>query len=606
MALRPPKGTALVCLSAGGLDTARRLAVVLPGSQIHGLAGRADGADVSFTDTMGHIGDLFLAGVPIVGLCASGILIRATAPYLADKRSEPAVVAVAEDGSVAVPLLGGHHGANALAKVCAETLSGVAAVTTAGDLAFGLALDEPPEGWTLANPEAIKPVTAALLAGEPVALHVEAGEAAWLLTSGATFEAEGARHAVRLTHRRVQTRPNELVYHPRVLTVGVGTERGAEPAELIGLVHDVLARHGLAEDAVAAVASLDLKGDEPAVLAAADSLGVPLALFDAATLEAERPRLRTPSETVFREVGCHGVAEGAALAAAGPDAELAVAKTRSKRATCAVARAPKAIVSAGGTPGSLVLVGLGPGGSAMRSPEASRAIAQATDLVGYGYYLDLAGPLGAAKTRHDFALGEEEARCRAALDLAGQGKHVALLCSGDPGIYAMASLTWELVDRTNEPAWRAISIAVVPGISALQGAAARAGAPLGHDFCAISLSDLLTPWSVIEQRVRGAAVGDFVVAFYTPVSQARRAHLEAARDILLTERPAATPVVVARHVGRDGEAIAPTTLGALKADDADMMSLVLVGSSQTRSFERAGRRIVYTPRGYAAKRETGA
>lgn len=604
--MNPPEGVALVCLSAGGLETARRLQAALPGSTVHGLNGRAEEADVVFKDTMAHLGDLFVAGVPVIGLCAAGILIRSVAPFLTDKRTEPPVLAVAEDGSAVVPLLGGHHGANTLAERCAETLGAAAAVTTAGDLKLGLALDQPPEGWTIMNPEAVKRVTAALLAGEPVALHVEAGDASWLLSGDVEFSYEGARHAVRLTHRRVRPSPNELVYHPRLLTIGVGTERGAEPGELMGLVHDVLARHGLAEEAVAAVASIDLKGDEVAVLAAADSFGLSLTLFDAQTLEAEAPRLKNPSDIVFNEVGCHGVAEGAALASAGPDSELIVTKTKSKRATCAVARAPKVLDVAPLQSGSLVLVGLGPGGSAMRSPEASRAIAAASDLVGYGYYLDLAGSLGTGKARHDFALGEEEARCRAALDLAGEGKQVVLLCSGDPGIYAMASLTWELVDEAADPAWHAVDIAVIPGISALQAAASRAGAPLGHDLCAISLSDLLTPWEVIEQRVKAAAAGDFVVAFYNPVSKKRRQHLADARDVLLTQRPGSTPVIIARHVGRDGEAVRIITLDALTPDDADMMSLVMVGSSQTRCFDRAGRPVVYTPRGYAAKRGEGA
>ena len=144
------------------------------------------------------------------------------------------------------------------------------------------------------NPEAVKPVTAALLAGEPVALHVDAGDASWLINSSLAFDTEGARHAIRLTHRRVAPRANELVYHPGVLAVGVGCERDAEPGEVLGLVHDVMARHGLAEDAVAAVASIDLKGDELAVLAAADSFDVPLALFDATTLEAENAEACQP------------------------------------------------------------------------------------------------------------------------------------------------------------------------------------------------------------------------------------------------------------------------------------------------------------------------
>ncbi|MDA1070265.1 MAG: precorrin-3B C(17)-methyltransferase [Proteobacteria bacterium] len=594
-----PLGVAVLCLGPGGEAVARKLVAGLPGARLHGFAPRVPVADVSFDDTMDHVASLFAAGVPVVGVCAAGILIRAVAPHLADKFNEAAVVAMAEDGSAAVPLIGGHHGANALARACADLLGGHAAVTTAGDARFGVALDEPPAGWTVANPAAAKAVMAALLAGEPVVLE---GKAGWL--DGLPFAAQGD-HRVIVTERAVEDDARTLVLHPPRLALGVGCERDCEPSELVDLVRATLAGADLAEGAVACVASIDLKADEPAVIAAAAALDVPLVLFDAATLEAQSPRLANPSEVVFAEVGCHGVSEGAALAAAGAASELVVAKTKTKRATCAVALAPADIDAraAGRARGRLVLVGLGPGDAMLRLPEASRAIAAATDLVGYGYYLDLAGSLTAGKRRHDFALGEEEARCRAALDLAGEGRHVALICSGDPGIYAMAALVHEVLDVDPQPAWRGVEVAVVPGVSAFQVASARAGAPFGHDFCTISLSDLLTPREVIMKRVKAAAEGDFAIAFYNPVSKRRRDQLVEARAILLEHRPADTPVMIGRMLGRPEESMAHTTLAELAVDDVDMMSVVLVGASQTRRYRRLGADAVYTPRGYARKRD---
>lgn len=586
--------TAIVVLSPQGLPLARRLRAALPDAEIHGLAGRVTEAETTFADTMVHLRDLFTAGRPIVGLCAAGILIRAVAPLLADKQAEPPVLAVTE--SAAVPLLGGHHGANALARRIAGALDGIAAVTTAGEGALGIALDEPPPGWTVGNPAAAKGVAAALLAGEPVALMVEAGDAAWL--AAAPFQ-DGAPLAVRVTDRAVAPR-NDLVLHPPVLAVGVGCERGASAEELTGLVRDTLAAHGLAQGAVACIVSVDVKADEPAVHAVAQALGVPARFFPPATLEAQTPRLAHPSDVVFREVGCHGVAEGAALAAAGASGRLVVAKVKSARCTCAIARAEANldVATIGRARGRLAVVGIGPGAEAWRTPEATRAVAEAEDLVGYGLYLDLLGALAAGKRRHQSALGAEEDRVRMALALAAEGRRVALVCSGDPGIYALATLVFEVMERDPRPEWGRLDIAVVPGLSAMQAAAARIGAPLNHDFCAISLSDLLTPWPMIERRLRAAAAADFVVAFYNPVSQRRRDQLAKARDILLTGRPAATPVVLARNLGRPGETVEVTALGALEVDRVDMLTVVLVGSSDSR-LTRAGR--VYTPRGYAAK-----
>jgi cobalt-precorrin 5A hydrolase/precorrin-3B C17-methyltransferase len=592
--------TAILVITPAALAVAERVRAALPGARLHGLAERIDGADIAFTDTAAHLRDLFAAGTPIVALCATGILIRALGPVLADKKAEPPVLAVAPDGSAVVPLLGGHHGANALARTLAAALGCPAAVTTAGDVALGVALDEPPPGWRVANPEAAKPVVAALLAGKPVRLEVEAGDAGWL--GGVAFADDG-KLAVRVTDHAVQPDDGELVLHPPALALGVGCERGTPPDALAALVAETLDAEGLAPGAVACVASLDLKADEPAVHALARSLGVPARFFAAAELEREAPRLANPSAVVFRETGCHGVAEGAALAAAGAESRLVVAKVKGERCTVAIARAAAAIdpLAVGHARGKLLVVGIGPGAECWRTPEAGAAIAAAGDLVGYGLYLDLLGPAAAGKRRHESGLGAETERARMALDLAAEGRVVALVCSGDAGIYALATLVFELMDRERRPEWLRLDVAVVPGVSALQAAAARAGAPVNHDFCTISLSDLLTPWPTIERRLEAAAAADFVVCFYNPVSQRRQDQLVRARDILLTGRPADTPVVLARQLGRPGETVEIIGLGELTAERADMLTMVVVGNSETRRFTAAGRERVYTPRGYAKK-----
>lgn len=586
----------VVCVNRSGEPMARRVAGML-GASLHGRVGRTDSPDLTFPNVLDHVRGLFAAGTPVVGVCASGILIRAVAPLLADKHSEPPVLSVSDDGAVVVPLLGGHRGANRLAREIADSLGGQAAVTTAGDLSLGVALDMPPPGHVLANPEDAKGAMAAVLAG------------AGLQQEGARlFDLDDRRGAAPVTLAVTEAPqaggPDRLIYHPRAHVLGVGCARGAGPDALWALAQAVLGEAGIAPGAVAAVGTLDLKADEPAMLALAARLGVPLRLFSAAELEAEADRLATPSDVVFAEVGCHGVAEGAALALSGPQGVLAVQKRKSETATCALGRAPAPLAGtlSGRARGHLALVGIGPGQADWRTPEASKLIAQADDLVGYRLYLDLLGPLAAGKPRHEFPLGGEEARCRFALERAGEGRRVALICSGDAGIYAMGALVYELLDRgALTDAAQRVEVMSAPGVSALQAAAARAGAPLGHDFCAISLSDLLTPREDIVRRIRAAAQGDFVIAFYNPVSKTRRTLLAEAREILLEHRPADCPVLLAVSLGRPEETVGFRRLDALEVDEVDMLTVVLVGSTQSRLVPRGEGPVMYTPRGYAAK-----
>ncbi|MEJ6510209.1 MAG: precorrin-3B C(17)-methyltransferase [Octadecabacter sp.] len=590
MALAP----VILALSKSGEPTAQKIAQAL-GCAVHGREGRVEKADAFFANALDHTRDLFASGTPIIGVCASGILIRGVASLLNDKTTEPPVISVSDDGGVVVPLLGGHRGANRIAKQIADALGGTAAVTTAGDVALGVALDEPPLGWRLQNPRDAKSVMAALLSGAGARV---AGEN----PLGVTNDPNGTVEILD-TESNLRGNATRLVYHPQRLVLGLGCARGADPEDM----WDLIVKAGITDGCVAAVATIDLKADEPAMIETARRLAVPLLLFTAAELEAEAHRLANPSDVVFAEVGCHGVSEGAALACIGKLADLTVPKIKSSTCTVAVARSEAVLTTFNGRPrGRLSVVGIGPGQAAWRTPEVSRLVADAEELVGYGLYIDLLGPLAAGKTRSDFPLGGEEARCRYALEQAALGKNVALVCSGDAGIYAMGALVFELLDRAPDQegvsdAARRVEVVCSPGVSALQGAAARAGAPLGHDFCTISLSDLLTPRDDIIRRLNAAAEGDFVIAFYNPVSKTRRTLLAEARDILLQHRPADTPVMLASNLGRPTELVRYRRLDELEVDEVDMLTCVLIGSSNTRLVQLGEGPRMFTPRGYARK-----
>jgi cobalt-precorrin 5A hydrolase / precorrin-3B C17-methyltransferase len=559
---------AIFILGPSALPLAQKIKTVV-GGDIHGPLEVA-GCEYNFEKATHAISKAFATGRAVIGVCASGILIRAVADRLKNKHREPPVLAVSEDGSSIVPLLGGHHGANDLARQISVAVGGIAAITTASDVIFGDALDEPGEGLVLANPENMKSATAAKLRGEEIIQEV--------------------------TIYRKAGGPKHLIYHPRVLTVGIGCERGTDPAEVRKLISDTLEKHNIAEASLSRHASIDVKEDEPAI-----TQFDPVMFFSAEELAAESHRVPNPSIVVESEVGTPSVAEASALALIGPEAELIVPKTKSKHATIAIAKAPTPFfIPNGKERGSVSIVGIGPGSSGTMTPDVNFELWFAHDWVGYSLYLDLVEHLRSGQERHDFPLGDEEARCRHAIELAKQGKRVALVCSGDAGIYAMAALVYEIIDL--EPC--RIAVEVHPGISAFQAASARAGAMIGHDFCCISLSDLLTPWEVIEKRLHAAAEGDFVISFYNPRSLKRRDQLERAFAILKNHRPPDTPVVIASNLGRPTEKTKIVKFGDFNPEEVDMLTLVMVGSSQSKSFMRGdGKTYAYTPRGYAKKRD---
>ena len=592
MALNP----VVLCLSQSGYKIARKIADIL-GSQIHGREGRVVDVDATFENALDHIRVLFSSGTPIVGVCAAGILVRGVAPLLVDKLNEPPVVAVPDDGSTVIPLLGGHRGANRLARQIAIGLEAHASITTAGDIAMGVALDEPPLGYRLQNFKDAKPVMASLLNGSSVRIL---GENIFDIHSSSAAEITLAVSETPMVGDEMT-----LVYHPQKYALGLGCARGCSVDEMWNLVSKCMEEANIAAGSISSVGSLDLKGDEPAIIETALRLGVPFRLFEANELESLTPKLANPSEVVFTEVGCHGVSEAAAIALSG--GILVVEKKKTMNATCAIAKSENIITEMNGrSRGKLSIVGIGPGQHSWRTPEASALISEAEELVGYGLYIDILGPLAIGKKRSDFPLGGEEARCRYALEEAGKGKNVALICSGDAGIYAMGALVFELLDRNENEmgvsdAAKRIEVQCTPGVSALQGAAARAGAPLGHDFCTISLSDLLTPREDIIRRLHAAAEGDFVIAFYNPVSKTRRTLLAEAREILLKYRPNDTPVMLASSLGRPEEEVRYRRLDELEVDEVDMLTVVLIGSSNSRLANLGEGARMFTPRGYARK-----
>ncbi|MBT2504370.1 precorrin-3B C(17)-methyltransferase [Streptomyces sp. ISL-98] len=526
------------------------------------------------------VGRAFAECEQLVCFLATGAVVRLIAPLLADKASDPGVVCVDEAQRHAVSLLGGHGGgANELALAVSEVLGCAPVITTATDATDVPGLDT--LGWPVEGATAT--VTRAILDGTPVTLEADAVWPLPPLPGNVTPAGTGpaADAVLRVTDRVVETGEREVVLRPPSLVVGVGASKGASVDEVLGLVEETLASAGLSARSVAALATVDAKADEAGIVGAAARLGVPLTTY--AAEELARIDVPNPSGAPLAAVGTPSVAEAAALAGGG---ELLVPKRKSApegraaMATCAVVRKEPR--------GRLAVVGLGPGARDLLTPRAREEIRRASVLVGLDQYVDQIRDLLRPGTRVlESGLGAEEERARTAVAEARAGHAVALIGSGDAGVYAMASPA--LAEASDD-----IDVVGVPGVTAALAAAAILGAPLGHDHVSISLSDLHTPWEVIERRVRAAAEADIVVTFYNPRSRGRDWQLPKALSILAEHREPTTPVGVVRNASRPDGTSRLTTIAALDPTTVDMMTVVVVGNTAAR--EIAGRMV--TPRGY--------
>ena len=568
----------VIILSQNSLIVAKKIVGVIPGAKIYGLANRTSDVDVSFTDFGDTLRQLFVTGTPIIGICAAGILIRTVASLITNKNQEPPLLAVAEDGSAVVPLLGGLTGVNELARQIGAGLNVKPSITTTGDLRFRTALLSPPRGYYLVNPDNGKKFIADLLAGAKVKLQ---GLAPWLSASNLPMDDRGEL-TIQVTEKHLNPYSNCLVYHPQRVAVILSSLH----SQTLNHIYELLTTSEISPHALAVIIA-------------------PLTLANNAILQDISKTFCLPVRFLttnqiqeLPDKGCsfHEAVVGATIA------YHTSFHSPFSPITLGISQEIIDPETIGQPRGKLTIIGTGPGGMQWMSPQVQEILHSATDLVGYKTYINLIGPLADGKNIHESDNREEESRAKKALDLAAQGRYVAVVSSGDPGIYAMATAVFDVLDKGqyDQPEWQTIDIEVAPGISAMQATAAAVGAPLGHDFCVISLSDILKPWEVIAQRITHAAQGDFVIAFYNPISQTRTWQLTAAKNILLQYRKPHTPVILGRNIGRPGQILKVINLQELEPRDADMRTLIIVGSSHTKKIESPPEKTwVYTSRRYS-------
>ncbi|MDY5662273.1 MAG: precorrin-3B C(17)-methyltransferase, partial [Coriobacteriales bacterium] len=548
----------------------------------------------SFDDLGAWTGERFADSDALVFIGATGIAVRAIAPHVRDKFSDPAVVSVDEAGQFAVPLLSGHvGGANDLAREVAAAIGARAVVSTATDVNGLFAVDEwaRKQGLALVERQIAKEVSACLLDGGTVGFASDiAVEGA--LPSGVE---EGPHELGIKVGLDTADCPFAHTLHlvPRVVTVGVGCKRGTDAAALEAFVRGALANAHISPAAVARVASIDVKRDEEAVLALARTLGCEPVFYSAEQLAAVEGTFAS-SDFVKAAVGVDNVCERAAVAGG---ARLIGGKEAHEGMTVALGQDEASVRFDGGADGAaqtaddrvLLVVGIGPGGGSDLTRRAYEALESCDVIVGYTVYTDLLEKEFPDKEMLTTPMRREVERCKIALEHAQAGERVAMVCSGDPGVYGMAGLCYELAGE-----YPSVDIEVIPGISAAFGGAAVLGAPLMHDFAVISLSDLMTPWEKIAKRLELAAEADFVICLYNPSSKKRADYLQRACDILLRHKPASTVCGTVRNIGREGEESHVLTLGELRNTNVDMFTTVYIGNEQTMQLGGS----MVTPRGY--------
>lgn len=552
---------------------------------------------------------------------ATGAVIRLIAPLLQDKTTDPAIVVVTAEQVIS--LCGGHQGgADALTRAIALQLNAAPILTGgANDLHLpGIDVLGHPFGWQRGSGDWTG-ASAAVARQQPVQIIQEAGSPLWQahLPQNHTFQfgfpdlpvadipPPQARIWISPIQRTFSSEADfpKVQWHPRVLWVGIGCERGTSRSLIEAAIQQVCRANHLAEAAIAGIATIDLKADETGILELCQARHWPLRCFPAEQLR--QIPVSTPSSIVEAEVGTPSVAEAAAiLAARGSNQnlpQLRVSKQIVRQpdqpgaVTVAIAQAEQEYT---GRSGKLWLVGIGPGQLTQITPAAQTAISQADAVIGYGLYVDLIRPLlRPGQIVEALPITQERQRAERAIELANWGLTVAVISSGDCGIYGMAGLVMEQLQVSG---WdgKTPAVEVFPGITALQAAAARIGAPLMHDFCAISLSDLLTPWNVIEKRLTAAAQADFVTALYNPRSQTRTQQIEIAQQIFAQHRPPDTPVAIVRSVYRPEENLTLTTLQQMLDIPIDMLTVVLIGNRSTRTHANW----MITPRGYLGSNES--
>ena len=545
----------------------------------------------------------------LVFVGATGIAVRSIAPYLQSKKEDPAVVVIDEQGKNCISLLSGHiGGANELTQTLSDYCGARAIVTTASDLNRVFAVDNWAVDQELYIDETagIKMITRALLTGQPAECSSDIALEGTAPTGVVVVDSAAPRtEGIPRFHVGHTLTDADLDLISRTLILGIGCRKDTPQEAIETGVRTFIEQQGINPHAICCVASIDLKANEPGLVAFAANHNLPLVTFDAETLNAQEGDF-SASEFVAGVTGTECVCERAAVAAGG---RLIAKKTVTNGITCAFALRERSVAwpepeqfqhvptqeaPAKECSSELIVVGLGPGDPAFMSQECVEALQTAEMICGYHVYVDLAKQVAPETPVFTTPMTKEIDRCRAALEMAASGKRVAMVCSGDAGVFGMAGLCMELAHEFNP-----VDIRVIPGITAALSGASRLGAPLTHDFCVISLSDLLTPWELIEQRLKAAAQADFCVALYNPASKKRSDYLQKACDLLMTGKEPETICGVVRNIGRPGEETWVGTLEQLRTYPADMFCTVFIGNSNTVIID--GKMV--TPRGYQKKRQ---
>lgn len=568
-----------------------------------------------------HLASIWQENQGFIFCLAAGAVVRLIAPLLRDKASDPAVVVLDNEGKFVISLASGHQGgADKLTQLVAGEI-GAKPVITGASMSLelpGIDVLGNPFGWRKGEGNWTG-VSAAIARQDVVQVIQDAGSRLWqnclperhsfyfgfpeyTATQKEASITPKARVWISATKRKFASDGEvpKVQWHPRVLWVGIGCERGTSLEVIAQGIKQVLQKYHLAEAAIAGISTIDVKADETAILELCADCNLPLFTFGAETLR--KIKVPTPSAVVAKEVGTPSVAEAAALYVAESYCEKQlpnllvdkqIFRLENEPGACTIAVA-EAELEYTGRLGKLFLVGMGPGNLAQMTFAAQTAITQADVVIGYELYLKLIASLRRpGQIIEAFPITQEKQRAERARSLAQWGLKVAVVSSGDCGIYGMAGLVLEQLQVTG---WdgKTPQVEVFPGISALQAAAAKVGAPLMHDFCAISLSDLLTPWDVIVKRLAAAAQADFVTALYNPRSRNRTQQIIAARDIFLQYRDPETPVAIVHSAYRDDEKIFLTTLDKMLQLPIDMLTTVIIGNCSSCQYGDW----MITPRGY--------
>ena len=537
---------------------------------------------------------------------ATGIPFRKVAPLLRGKSIDPAVLACPESGSHVIALTSGHFGGtNRLARRTARITGGQAVIGSPADVNGLPAFDEAAaqEHACILNPEAVRALNAALLDGSPIAFcGTRAVFERHFASTGQVAFFENPQdvtcgHAVLWDSENML--PEEVLYldvSSRAFVLGVGCRRGVKPQELRLVAERYLSEFGLNAENIAGIATCTVKEDEPAILGLGEAWQVPVAFHSAEELDAVP--VSAPSEKVREKVGTASVCEAACLLSAGygsiPQPTLYAPKSAFGDVTLALARLPHLAVPKSGQ-GEIVVAGLGSGAPGHITPDVDTALRRCDTVAGYSHYVDFIRDRIAGKPVIQNGMKGEVERCLSALEAALAGQNVCMVCSGDPGILAMAGLLYEL--RTREPRFRDIPIRVLPGITAATIAASSLGAPLQNGFSLVSLSDLLVPADEVRRNIRSVAQSLLPVALYNPAGRKRRALLDETLAVFREHRGRDVLCAYVKNAGREQETKWVGKLSEFPAAEVDMSTLIIIGGPRTRLDSG----VLYEPRGYVEK-----